>query len=36
MKHNLNANPLCICGVELYVEDLIIYCVYDPGCACVS
>lgn len=31
MRHNLNATPLCIYGVELHVEDLIIYCVYDPG-----
>lgn len=29
MRHNLNATPLCIYGVELYVGDLIIYCVYD-------
>lgn len=36
MIHNLNATPLLIYGVELYVKDLILYCVCDLGGACVS
>lgn len=36
MRRDLNATSLGIYAVELDVEDLIIYCVCGPGCACVS